>query len=86
MYEYFVTYTQFFCFVTYTHIYGKTFCDLHTLLKYGKADFVAKNLLIIQLCTVDPVSAKHISKTICQNDHKIHYCDYFDTYTQVMSG
>ena len=43
--------------------YGKAgyifflFCDLHTLLEYGKAGVVAKNLLIIDLCSVDPVRA-----------------------------
>ena len=56
-----------------THKYGQIFCDLHThflfcdlhtLLEYGKAGAVAKNLLIIDLCTVHPVRAKNISKTI----------------------
>ena len=58
---------------TYFLPYGPTFCDLHThfiffdlntLLEYGKAGVVAKNLLNIYLCTVDPVRAKHISKII----------------------
>ena len=46
-------------FVTYTHIF-----DFVTYLEYGKAGAVAKNLLIIDLCTVDPVRAKHIYRTI----------------------
>ena len=46
----------------HTHFF--LFCDLHKLLEYGKAGAVAKNLLILDLCTVDPVRAKQISKTI----------------------
>ena len=40
------------------------FYDLHTLLEYAKAGAVAKNLVIIDLCTVDPVRANYIYKTI----------------------
>ena len=80
-----------------THTHGQTFChlhthflfcDLHTLLQYGKAGAVTKNLLIIDVCTVHPVRAKHVDihKNIYQNDHKINYYDYFVTYTQIMSG
>ena len=67
---------------------GKPFVT-YTLLEYDKAGAVAKNLLIIDLCTGDPVRAKPISKKkytyIYQNDNNISYCDYFATYTQIMS-
>ena len=39
------------------------FCDLQTLLENGKAGATAKHLWVIWLYTVDPVGAKHITKT-----------------------
>ena len=59
--------THTFSILRFKHKYEQTFCDLHTLLEYGKAGAVAKNLLIIDLCTADRVRAKHISKM--KNDH-----------------
>ena len=39
------------------------FCDLQTLLENGKAGATAKYLWVIRLYTVDPVGAKHITRT-----------------------
>ena len=38
--------------------------QMERISEYGKAGEVSKNLLIIDVCTVDPLRAKHVSKTI----------------------
>ena len=61
------------------------------LLGNGKAGATAKNLWGIWMYTVDPVGAKHITKTNFEknnswSDNKMDYCDYFVTYKEVVLG
>ena len=58
-------------------------CDLHTLLEICKDGASASYLSIISLCTVDPVGAKYITKTLYiyfLNGKKEKLCDYIVTW------